>query len=75
MIDAGMMLDMARATGRDTAKYACMVARAKAYLCERFLNSDGSFKLDILNTMQTPALFALRNNLLDGSARENMKQR
>ena len=75
MIDAGMMLDMARATGRDTAKYARMVAEAKAYLCERFLNSDGSFKLDILNTMQTPALFALRNNLLDGEARENMKQR
>ena len=75
MIDAGMMLDMARATGRDTAKYARMIAEAKAYLCERFLNSDGSFKLDILNTMQTPALFALRNNLLDGEARENMKQR
>ena len=42
---------------------------------KRFLLPDGSFKQPILNTMQTPALFALHNNLVDGQAKENMKQR
>ena len=69
-MDAAMMADMARATGRDTAKYSTMTADARAYLRQRFLNSDGSFKLDILNTMQTPALFALRNQLVEGEAKE-----
>lgn len=69
-IDAAMMMDMARATGRDTTKYSTMTANAKRYLRERFLNSDGSFKLDILNTMQTPALFALKNQLVEGVAKE-----
>ena len=71
-IDAAMMRDMAWATGRETAPYEKMLTEAKAYLKEKFLNEDGSFKLDILNTMQTPALFALRNNLLEGTAKENM---
>ena len=71
-IDAAMMRDMAGATGRETASYEKMLTEAKAYLKEKFLNEDGSFKLDILNTMQTPALFALRNNLLEGAAKENM---
>ena len=38
-------------------------------------NEDGTFKLDILNTMQTPALFALKNELVTGKARENMIMR
>lgn len=74
-IDAAMMRDMALATGRDAKKYESMVAEAKAYLYEQFLNKDGSFKTDILNTMQTPALFALKNGLLQGTAKENMIQR
>ena len=75
MIDARMMLDMARAIGQDTAKYIRMVAEAKTYMQKRFLLPDGSFKQPILNTMQTPALFALHNNLVDGQAKENMIQR
>ena len=75
IIDAGMMLDMARATGRDTAKYIQMLADAKTYMCERFLLPDGSFKVDILNTMQTPALFALKNNLVTEQAKANMIER
>ena len=71
-IDAGMMADMARATGRDAAPYDKMLSEAKAYILEKFLNADGTFKLDILGTMQTPALFALKNNLLDGQAKANM---
>ena len=73
-IDAAMMADMARATGRDEAKYRTMEAEAKAYLQEKFLN-DGTFKTEILNTMQTPALFALKNRLVDGTAKASMIER
>ena len=71
-IDAGMMADMARATGRNAALYDKMQAEAKDYIRQNFLNDDGTFKLEILNTMQTPALFALKNNLLEGQAKANM---
>ena len=71
-IDAAMMCDMAKAIGRDTAPYEKMLADAKDYILEKFLNTDGTFKLDILNTMQTPALFALKNNLLQGAGKKNM---
>jgi len=71
-IDAAMMRDMAEATGRDAAKYAAMTDSAKAYLRTRFLNEDGTFKTAVLNTMQSPALFALKNGLVDGAAKENM---
>ena len=71
-IDAVMMRDMAIATGKDAARYDAMEQEAKAYIRESFLSEDGSFKLDILNTMQTPALFALRCGLVDGAARDAM---
>lgn len=74
-MDAAMMRDMARATGRDAAKYERMTEEAKQYLRERFFNSDGAFKTPILNTMQTPALFALRNNLLEGKEKEALIER
>ena len=72
VIDAGMMRDMAAATGRDAARYQAMVDNAKAYIRERFFNANGEFKTAILNTMQTPALFALKNNILEGEAKEAM---
>ena len=74
-MDAGMMADMAKATGRDAAKYEKMEAEAKRYAKDTFLNPDGTFKTAILNTMQTPALFALRNGLAEGGAKENMISR
>ena len=76
-IDAGMMRDMAAATGReaDAARYAAMEADAKEYIKTQFLNPDGTFKLAILNTMQTPALFALKNHLVEGKALEDMLAR
>ena len=74
-IDAAMMCDMAKATGRNAAEYETMVKTAKSYLRERFFNADGTFKCDILNTMQTPALFALKNNLFQGEARARLIQR
>ena len=74
-IDAGMMRDMALSTGRDAAKYQAMEDEAKDYIRTRFLRPDGTFKLPILNTMQTPALFALKNGLVDGKAKEAMLAR
>ena len=74
-IDAQMMADMARATGRDAKPYEEMVSRAQDYLRTEFFNADGTFKTQILNTMQTPALFALKNNLLEGEPREAMIKR
>ena len=73
--NAVMMADMARATGRDYTIYVSMAERARKYVSMRHINDDGTFSCDILNTMQTPALFALRNNLVDGRAKENMKNR
>lgn len=70
LMDAQMMIDMARATGRDSQKYEQMAKDARQYILERFFNADATFKLDILNTMQTPALFALKNQILSGSQKE-----
>ena len=72
VIDASMMRDMAIATGRDAAPYEKMVADAKAHIKTTFLNADGTFKTEILNTMQTPALFALKNGVVEGEAKANM---
>ena len=74
-IDAYMMRDMAAAAGRDASLYQKMGDEAIAYLKENFLNANGEFKTPILNTMQTPALFALKNKLVEGQAKENMLQR
>ncbi len=71
-IDAAMMRDMAVAIGKDGAPYEKMCTEAKDYIREKFLNEDGSFQLEILNTMQTPALFALKLQLLEGEAKEAM---
>ncbi|MCM1021677.1 MAG: glycoside hydrolase family 78 protein [Muribaculum sp.] len=75
LTNAEMMADMAKATGRDAEKYREIAVKTKKYLQDNFLLPNGEFKTPILNTMQTPALFALRNNLLDGEAKENMVAR
>ena len=75
VIDAAMMCDMAKATGRSSEEYEIMVSEAKNYLRKRFFNGDGTFICDILNTMQTPALFALKNNLFEGETKTKMIER
>ena len=75
LMDARMMLDMAKASGRDTTKYEAMVAEAKQHITDTFFTPDGEFKTSILNTMQTPAIFALRNNILVGEAKDKMIKR
>ena len=74
-LDAQMMADMASASGRDAAPYLKMAETAKEYLKSTFLLPDGSFSLDILNTMQTPALFALKVGLVSGEAKEALCQK
>ncbi len=71
-MNAGMMHDMAASTGRNAAKYKVMRQTARQYIKDNFMNPDGTFKTEILNTMQTPALFALKNELVEGKAKENM---
>lgn len=71
-MNSDMMRDMALNTGHDYAKYEAMHQRAVQYLKEKFINADGTFKNSILNTMQTPALFALRNHLVEGEAKESL---
>ncbi len=70
LMDAEMMAEMADATGRDDLTFTTMVREAREYLRSRFLEKDGSLKLQVLNTMQTPALFALRCNLLEGELKQ-----
>ncbi|MBP9998021.1 MAG: family 78 glycoside hydrolase catalytic domain, partial [Bacteroidales bacterium] len=71
-IDAGMMADMAAASGRDAQPYVEMAAAAKDYVKSSFFTPEGKFNLEILNTMQTPALFALKVGAVEGAAREGM---
>jgi alpha-L-rhamnosidase len=75
IIDAEMMRDMAAATGRDTAPFDKMIAEARDYTKRKFLKADGAFITPIFNSMQTPALFALRNGLVEGKARDRMIER
>lgn len=75
LMDAEMMGDMAKASGRDYKRYEKMAEKARKYIQDNFLNSDGMFTVDVLNTMQTPALFALKNKLVEGKAKERMIER
>ena len=72
MIDAEMMCDMAAATGRDASKYEAMYDEAKSILLKNHLKADGTFKTAILNTMQTPALFAIKSGVVEGKAKADM---
>ena len=74
-LDAGMMCDMAAAIGKDAAPYKAMADAAKEYLKATFLDKNGTFKTPVLNTMQTPSLFALKNGLVEGEAKANMLAR
>lgn len=75
LMDAEMMRDMAQATRRDVTSYQQMADTARAYLKEQFFDGEGNFKTEVLNTMQTPALFALKNHLVEGQAKERTIQR
>ncbi len=73
-MDASMMADMAAASGRDGSEFRQMAEEAREYIRDRFMKKDGTFKTGILNTMQTPALFALKNGIVEGEALRKMKE-
>jgi len=73
--DARMMRAMAAGTGRDADKYARMAEAAKAFIKAEFFNADGTFKLAQLNSMQTPAVFALWLDLVEGEPAKAMVAR
>lgn len=70
VIDATYMADMAKATGRCDKGYLAMVEEAKTH-AKSFLNANGTFREPILNTMQTPALFALKAGVVEGEGKAN----
>ena len=67
--DAQMMETMARATGRDAAKYAAMQAEARQYLKTRFFAAADGMIVETFRDMQTPALFALKLGLVEGESK------
>jgi alpha-L-rhamnosidase len=74
MWDARQMSEMAKATGRVAEEkfYSEMAEEALAYIRKSFFTNEGKFKVEILNTMQTPALFALKLGILENEQKERM---
>ena len=68
--DAQMMATMARAVGKDAAKYEKMAAEAKAYMMERFFKTPDGRIIPVFRGMQTPALFALKLGFVSGAAKD-----
>ena len=66
--DAIMMKELAAATCRDADKYAAMASQAMEYIKKSFLEADGLVAKP-LRGMQTPALFAIKLNLVEGEAK------
>lgn len=72
VIDSEMMAEMAAAIGKDPEPFKKMEIQARELIMKDHLNEDGTFKTEILNTMQTPALFALKNRMVEGKAKDDM---
>ena len=67
--DTLMMQEMAAAAGKDAGKYAAMAAQAKEYIKKSFFEGDGLVAKP-LRGLQTPALFALKFDLVEGDAKK-----
>ena len=68
-LNARMMRDMARDTGRDAVKYETMFAEAKDYLKAKFFTGADGMITNIFSDMQTPAVLALQVGLVEGEAK------
>ena len=68
-LDARMMRDMAKSTGRDAAKYEKMFAEAKEYLKAKFFTEPDGTITKLFADMQTPAVLALQVGLVEGEAK------
>lgn len=67
LMDASMMKSMAEAVEdrNSVQKYMGLEQEIKDKIKDRYFTSNGDFKVDILNTMQTPSLFALMNGIFN----------
>ena len=70
LMDARMMLEMAKGTRRDETKWLAMIDEARKYLEREFIDPKTGRVIDILDDMQTPALLLLKLGVLDGAAYE-----
>lgn len=68
-LNARMMRDMAKSTGRDVAKYEKMFAEAKAYIKAKFFTEPDGTIVKLFADMQTPAVLALQVGLVEGEAK------
>lgn len=74
-MDARMLAEMAEASGRDPRPFREIEKKTSDRIRADFLNEKGGFRTEVLNTMQTPALFLLHNGILDGEPKEAMIKR
>lgn len=74
-MDARMLAEMAEASGREPRPFREIEKKTADRIRADFLNGKGEFRTEILNTMQTPALFTLYNGILDGEPKEAMISR
>lgn len=72
LLDAEMMVDMAKATGRqaESRKYATLAVKIREDLKKKYFSSPDGMISPEYRHMQTPALFALKLHLVDGDARK-----
>lgn len=68
-MDAEMMLTLARATGRETAKWERMLAEARHHLVAEFLDPKTGLVIDTFSGMQTPAVLLLKLGVLKPGAK------
>ena len=69
VMDAEMMLEMARATRRETGKWERMHRSAKAHFVTEFLDPRTGLVIDLLAGMQTPAVLLLKLGVLTPEAK------
>lgn len=71
--DAGLLAEMAEATGRDATWFRQSEKRAACHIREKFLEKDGLL-LKPMRGIQTACVFALRFGIVEGKAREATKE-
>jgi alpha-L-rhamnosidase len=76
LYDARLMVDMAKALGKDdeAAWFGASAERALAYIRAKFLEKDASL-LKPMRHLQTANVFALKFGITEGAAREAAKER
>lgn len=68
-MDADMMVTMAKATGKNAAKYEEMAKSARECLKKEYFNTPDGTVLPMFDGMQTAYLFALKLGLVAGDAK------